>query len=206
MTLLDFGAGGGGFLRHARGRGWRVLGFEPGKRGRDNCVAAGLEVTDSLDSLPDSHFQLITLHHVFEHLTDPVGVLGSLKRLLAPTGRLFIEVPNVNSLRARLALPILSQRFGFDERYRAFPIHLAYYSESTLGLVLARAGWVVRDSFTVGMGLDECFRSSLHEPPQPVAQAVTQAGKLRRLRHLARDGFLALGLGENLATVAQPSD
>src|SRR5262245_57659696 len=44
-TLLDFGAGGGGFLLRAANRGWDVTGFEPGRRGLESCRRAGLRVT-----------------------------------------------------------------------------------------------------------------------------------------------------------------
>jgi SAM-dependent methyltransferase len=102
-SLLDYGAGGGGFLSHARKSGWTIRGFEPGKCGLENCRRAGLAVTDKLEELPSSAFGLITLHHVFEHLADPRRVLAEIRRLLAPEGLLFVDVPNAASLRARLA-------------------------------------------------------------------------------------------------------
>jgi len=64
-------------------------------------------------------------------------------------------VPNAGALRARLAFPILSRRFGADERYRAFAIHLIYYTSATLRRLFERCGWEVKDSFTVGMGIDK---------------------------------------------------
>ena len=125
-TLLDYGAGAGGFLVHARTQGWDVKGFEPGKRGLETCRRASLDVTDDLRSLPSRAFGLITLQHVFEHLADPAATLQSLRTYLAPEGRLYIEVPNARSLRASAAAPFLSRRFAVDERYRAFPVHLMY--------------------------------------------------------------------------------
>ncbi len=74
-TLLDYGAGGGGFLLHAQSRGWNVQGFEPGKRGLESCRALGLDATDRLEDLPEGTFGLVTLHHVFEHLPNPAEVL-----------------------------------------------------------------------------------------------------------------------------------
>jgi SAM-dependent methyltransferase len=206
-TLLDYGAGGGGFLSHARDRGWEVRGFEPGKRGREACQRAGLDVTDNLEELPSGEFGLITLHHVFEHLANPIEALDGIRRLLAEDGRLFIEVPNARSLRARLALPFLSRQFNIDERYRAYPIHLMYYSDRTLRGMLGKARWTVAGTFTLGMGMDEFI---LHSEPgsrqascSNVARSVRPLPR-RRLRHLLRDTFLRLGLGENLAALAYP--
>jgi SAM-dependent methyltransferase len=116
-TLLDYGAGGGGFLQHARKRGWVVSGFEPAPRGVASCRRAGLDVTDRLEDLPSSAFGVITVHHVVEHLSNPTEALRQIRRLLTPDGRLYVEVPNARSLRARLALPFLSQRLPVDERY-----------------------------------------------------------------------------------------
>ncbi|MBX3726149.1 MAG: class I SAM-dependent methyltransferase [Xanthomonadales bacterium] len=215
--VLDYGAGGGGFLLSVRERGWRASGLEPGRRGLTACRAAGLDMVERPEELPDARFGLVTFHHVFEHLEDPAAVLATVRRVLAPDGRLFIEVPNASALRARLAMPWLTRRFAIDERYRAFPIHLAYYSRATLTRVLADAGWAVEHSFTVGLGLDEYFVSDpAKHPPAPssapapqkdqAADAAPVAGshQRKRLRHRLRDGFLGMGWGENLAVIARP--
>lgn len=209
-TLLDFGAGGGAFIAHALTRGWDARGFEPGKRGLETCRAAGLDVTDSLSEIPSSAFGVITLFHVFEHLGNPDEVLDEVRRMLRPDGRLVIEVPNVASLRARASLPALSQKAGFDERYRAFPIHLMYYTADTLRRMLEKSGWTVEGSFTLGLGLDELFLKpdlpNENENRATERQAVKRAAApKRRLRHALRDAFLEAGLGENLAVVARPA-
>ena len=207
-VLLDYGAGGGGFLIHASNRGWEVRGFEPGKRGLESCRRAGLRVTDSLEDLPGGEFGLVTMCHVFEHLAHPKEVLEGVRRFLAPEGRLFIEVPNARSLRARLAIPFLSRRFRIDERFRAYPIHLMYYSEQTLREMLGRAGWTVEKTFTIGVGLEEFFvqlESSHAETGRERSEPEVVRTRKRRLRHLLRDAFLNAGLGENLAVIAYPS-
>ncbi len=206
-SLLDYGAGGGAFLLHARAAGWNVQGFEPGRRGLETCRRLGLNVTGAADDLPSEKFGLVTLHHVLEHVPDPAQALRDIRRLMAPGGRLFIEVPNARSLRARLALPAFSRNCGVDERYRAFPIHLMYYNISTLRRMLAKGGWAVDSAFTIGLGADEFFTrpsepdGKSKSPAQPTPPPRTA---WRRLRHGLRDAFLGLGLGENLAVVARP--
>jgi SAM-dependent methyltransferase len=190
---------------HARAHSWETWGFEPGRRGLDTCRAAGLEVTDQIEKLPSGYFGLVTLHHVFEHLANPAESLDGIQRLLAPDGRLFVEVPNAGSLRARLALSILSQRLGVDERYRAFPIHLMYYVSQTLQEMLVKGGWSVDAMFTLGLGLDEFVirpeRSALRKT-EPGEGIMARPLPRRRFRHALRDAFLSLGLGENLAVIA----
>src|SRR5215203_1934914 len=125
-TLLDFGCGAGGFLLSAQQRGWDAHGFEPGRRGIETCRRNGLTVTSDLSALPRDYFSLITLHHVFEHLANPIDVLSEIRPLLRADGRLLVQVPNAESLRARFALPVLCAVFRIDDRHRAFPIHLMY--------------------------------------------------------------------------------
>lgn len=214
--LLDYGAGGGGFLLQARERGWRVQGFEPGRRGLEFCTKERLNVTSDPEGIPPGKFGLVTLNHVLEHLEHPVEVLRGLRRVLNPAGRLYVEVPNAHSLRALLAHPRLTRRFGVDERYRAFPIHLMYYSARTLRRVVTAAGWEVESSATLGLGLDEFFVDASAEASSDRACGDADAARThghpaasapdgsKRVRHLLRDAFLGLGAGENLAVIARP--
>jgi SAM-dependent methyltransferase len=209
-AILDYGAGSGGLLLHAQRNGWTATGFEPAPRGLRECRAAGLNVTDCLSELPDRAFGVITLHHVLEHLPDSRETLTTLRRLLAPEGRLYVEVPNRNSLRAGLAAPTLTRRFSVDERYRAYPIHLAYYTAQTLCQLLECCGWDVRATHTSGLGIDNFI---LRAPapvkaPQPsnTAAAAPVARPMlsttQRLKRAGRDAFFSAGLGENLGVVA----
>lgn len=72
------------------------VGVEPGEQHRQQAADAGIEVYETIDDLvasqPDA-FDLITMSHVVEHLADPVGYLPALRPLLAPGGRLLVEVP-----------------------------------------------------------------------------------------------------------------
>jgi SAM-dependent methyltransferase len=210
-TLLDFGAGGGGFLHHAKRRGFAVTAYEPSPRGLASCLAGGLDATDRLDDLPSSAFGVVTLHHVVEHLRNPTDTLRTVRRFLAPGGRLYVEVPNAHSLRARLALPFLSRHFAIDERHRAYPIHLFYYSPQTLRQQLIRSGWSVAAMFTVGLGIDELILRNQPEPQfggraSHVAAVPHGARSRTRWRRALRDGFLDACLGENLGAIARVND
>ncbi|MDG1894377.1 MAG: class I SAM-dependent methyltransferase [Fuerstiella sp.] len=154
----------------------------------------GLEVTDKLTELPSGAFGLITLHAVFEHLANPTEVLDEIRRFLAPDGRLYIEVPNVRALRARLAIPLLSRRFGVDERYRAYPIHLMYYSECTLRKMLEKAGWVVEKSFTLGLGMDEFFTSSSRVLRLLTSRPISRADRVAMYHQASGDCDIIYGM------------
>ncbi|TNC06026.1 class I SAM-dependent methyltransferase [Methylobacterium terricola] len=95
--VLDFGSGSGEFLAAARGQGCEVTGIEPGRTyaayARDEH---GARVLDRLDALaPDAVFDVVTVHHVLEHLRDPVDTLVRLAGRLAPGGVLYAAVPNM---------------------------------------------------------------------------------------------------------------
>jgi SAM-dependent methyltransferase len=97
--LLDFGSGSGEFLAVAQAAGQRVLGLEPG---RDYAAhARQVHHVDVIDAgwqdvdLPEGAFDLISAHHVIEHLRQPVAALRKLASWLKPDGVLYVSVPNV---------------------------------------------------------------------------------------------------------------
>jgi len=95
---LDIGTGIGLMVRYLN-----YLGFE----------AEGVELSDwavklakekfGLDSIrqglvenmnyPENHFGLVSIVHVLEHLYNPYKTLGEAYRILAPGGKLYLEVP-----------------------------------------------------------------------------------------------------------------
>lgn len=53
---------------------------------------------------PEQPFDSIILEHVLEHVDDPVGLLTRVKNWLAPRGKLFLGVPNGNSIHRLVAV------------------------------------------------------------------------------------------------------
>jgi SAM-dependent methyltransferase len=201
--LLDYGCGGGFLLRHAEASGLEAVGLDIGADARRACEAQGFAVVSDPSELAPGSFDAIVMHHVFEHVPDPRSTLQSLAPLLREGGRLFIEVPNVASLRARLSLPPASRWLGFDERYRAFPIHLWYFEPRTLKSLLEGAGYHVSAVETYGLGLDELFFRE--EESQPAADGVkpAQRGAVSgALRGFAKRVLFGAALGENLLAVS----
>ena len=155
--ILDYGCGSGCLLRAARERGLDAVGFDIGAGARRTCRDHGFTVVADPSDLEPGSFDLIVMNHVFEHLPDPRRALSDLPPLLSGLGQLLVEVPNVASLRARLSASWLSRWFGFDERHRAFPIHLWYFEPRTLSLLVSQCGFEVKTIETYGLGLDELF-------------------------------------------------
>lgn len=96
--LLDVGCGNGELLR-SFGRSypkWVLAGSEQNDRFRkevEGISNVASFYSDSLENI-DGQFDLITLLHVLEHVSEPIYMLEQLKKKLAPDGLLIIEVPN----------------------------------------------------------------------------------------------------------------
>jgi 2-polyprenyl-3-methyl-5-hydroxy-6-metoxy-1,4-benzoquinol methylase len=133
--LLDVGSGTGAFAAAMQQAGWDVTGLEPDADAR---MVAGelyrlkLEDSSSLYDLPAASVDAITLWHVLEHVHDLQSYVQQLKKLLKPTGRLFIAVPNYTSKDA--------------ETYKAnwaawdVPRHLYHFSPRSMETLMEKNG------------------------------------------------------------------
>lgn len=202
--FLDFGCGGGFLLRAALDAGWNAFGHDIGKRALASCKAQGLNVTDDLGQLGSGRFDVVFLNHVFEHVAEPQDLLSSCRQLLTRDGKLFIAVPNLAGLRAQLSFRFLSRHFNIDERHRAFPIHLFYYTPRTLVKVLEKSGLRVIGVETFGLGMDEFVNqpdAGTSGSRAEVSPKRTSGGKA--LRQIIKKAFFGARLGENLLVIAQ---
>lgn len=142
--LLDVGCGNGARLARLRALGWDVRGQDVDPvavtYARETFgVNAYLGRLEDL-GLPEATFDCITLHHVIEHLHDPVALLRECRRLLTPRGFIVIVTPNANSFARK--------HFGASWRGLEPPRHIHLFSPKTLIKSAERAGLSVRHSFT----------------------------------------------------------
>lgn len=125
--VLDAGCGRGDFLARlaALRPGFELHGLEsnPAYREPVEALGAGFHASfDELDGRKD--FDLVSLVHALEHIPDPGGFLERAAGLLAPGGRVFVDVPN------HLDNP-------FD---LIIADHCTHFCSRTLALALRRAG------------------------------------------------------------------
>jgi len=104
--LLEIGAGGGFLLDEARMAGFDVTGVElnatMAEWGRSNL---GLNIiTEPFESsiLEPASFEVIVAQDVLEHVRDPRGFVGRVKRLLAPGGTFFVRGPLEDDTKGRV--------------------------------------------------------------------------------------------------------
>jgi 2-polyprenyl-3-methyl-5-hydroxy-6-metoxy-1,4-benzoquinol methylase len=136
--VLDVGCGDGSFLGTLQdfknlelfGVEVSISGFnEAAKRRGAKIYNTGLAEC----RFPDGFFDIVTLRHVIEHVTDPVSLLLEIKRILRDNGVLLIRVPNIDSVEARLG--------GKEWLHLDIPRHVCHYTPKSLPLLLQKTGF-----------------------------------------------------------------
>src|SRR5260370_1959800 len=93
-SILDVGCGGGELLLNLLSEGFKSLaGVDPYL---PRAVSYGKELelfNCQLSEHRNRQYDFIMLNHSFEHMPEPLAVIGELKRLLNPGGRLLIRIP-----------------------------------------------------------------------------------------------------------------
>ncbi len=133
--LLDVGCGSGALLRRHRALGWQVQGIELAERAVTACRDAGLQVhagTLADAGLPAASFDAILLHHVIEHVPDPLDALVRARRLLTPGGILCLVTPNTSAISFRV--------YGSCWYALDAPRHLHLFDRENLATLARRAG------------------------------------------------------------------
>ncbi len=110
-------------------------------------------------------YDLVIISHVLEHIEEVGQELRAIRRVLKPSGALFVEVPNRAGNRA---LP-------FDDNRS----HLHFFSAASLLRLLAEAGLEAVEVAT-GARLDDRYADSLRviarpfEPPRPAPRLFSE--------------------------------
>lgn len=135
--LLEIGCWTGSFLVAAEERGWRAKGIDPSTwaiaRARDRGVAAQIAGVFDNDDL-DGPFDLVVLADVIEHLQEPAAALTRVRACLSGTGYLYLTLPDASSRVAR----VMGRRW-----WSVLPMHLQYFTRSSLGRLLEDTGFEV---------------------------------------------------------------
>lgn len=141
--LLDIGAGSGILIEEAIKLGCDTIGVEPSTYLADAAKQRGLPViTGSFPNAAiEGPFDVITLIDVIEHVDNPLEILDSARRLLAPDGVCVLVTPDLGSLAAR----ILGWHWW---HFRV--AHIGYFNERTLALLLGNCGLVSIASWRPG--------------------------------------------------------
>lgn len=135
--FLDYGCGGGHFVKAAAELGMEAWGIdldeEDAKFGRDHGLRIGIGDYRALDQLGEQSYSAILANHVLEHVPEPVLVFRTLISKLDRGGVLIVRVPDQDSFPSHLKRAL--RRFAGIKKaewgYIQPPIHLHGYSEKT---------------------------------------------------------------------------
>jgi 2-polyprenyl-3-methyl-5-hydroxy-6-metoxy-1,4-benzoquinol methylase len=158
--ILDIGCATGQFLHYMEEHGWMTTGIEPDEKTRSRAISEyGLKVLpeDQLNGLAKDSFDVITMWHVLEHVSDLNGRMQQLLKLLKPEGTLIIAVPNCEALDAKEYGAFWA---GYD-----LPRHLYHFTKPDMELLAGKTGFKLVeilpmkfDAFYVSL-LSEKYRS-----------------------------------------------
>lgn len=102
--VLEVGCSTGLLLSLLKNKGFEVIGIEISRKASEKAKQRGIKVftTPYEKFLLNEKFDLIIFNHTLEHLKNPVEVLKKTKSLLKPKGFVYIDLPNFESLSAKI--------------------------------------------------------------------------------------------------------
>lgn len=132
--LLDIGCSAGYFMEMARRSGFNCSGIEFNKTEAAAARRKGFIVIET--PLEDTNtvqgYDVVALWDVFEHIKDGVSFLKQIKSRLNKNGTIFLQIPNVMSLAAR----VLQDRCNMFDGVE----HVNLYGPSTIKQTAQKAG------------------------------------------------------------------
>jgi SAM-dependent methyltransferase len=158
--LLEIGCGLGAFLLRAEEHGWDAHGVDvsPWAAAQARMVSRAPIHIAQAEALPYSTgvFDAVVSHHVFEHLTDPIGALRESHRVCRTGGRLLLILPNELrhlfvrwAIRAQCGLPAGNSPLASLRRWMTYQTaeaprdsdHLFFFHPESLRRAVDAAGW-----------------------------------------------------------------
>lgn len=177
-SLLDVGCATGEFMYAARRQGFEVQGVELNPDFAAIASQNGLAVfVGTLEAAPFAQrsFRVIHLGDLIEHVPDPQALLGHVRRLLEPEGRLFVITPVHDAFFPR-ATYRLFRGLGIPWSHPTPPLHLNQFSTRSLIALLGRVGFAVEE---------------LRFAPCSLSYELRQTGAFTIAKRLVRERLLA---------------
>jgi SAM-dependent methyltransferase len=133
---LDIGCGLG-WLLSALSYKWERHGIEVSAYAAEKARQYAKVFTGALLDYPvrEGPFDLIAMHHVIEHMTDPIANITRVRELLKPGGSLVLGTPDFDSGCAR--------RFGGNFRLLNDPTHVSLFSSESMHRFLRDHGFSI---------------------------------------------------------------
>ena len=161
--VLDFGCGIGSFLKICKSGGWQTTGVEPNAKARNIAEKiAKSRIMPNVNHLESkTKFEIITLWHVLEHLTNLNELINEFRQKLTKNGKLIVAVPNHKSY----------DQIVYKEHWAAYdvPRHLYHFDQFSMKAIMKKHQ--LKLIKIIPMKLDAYYISLLSE------QHLNQSGK-----------------------------
>ncbi len=142
--ILEIGGGDGLFAEMLTAGGCTVTLIEPSpaacRIARGRMIGRVVEGLLTAKTFPGETFDAVVLRHVLEHVTKPREFLKWVRSYLKNGGKVLIEVPNIDEIVAK---------GRFQDFYAE---HTLYFGADTLARAVTRAGFRVRENYTLEQG------------------------------------------------------
>ena len=153
--ILDIGCGTGDFLQKCKLKNWETKGIEPSAIARKQAIENYNLDVDECTNLKklSGEFDIITMWHVLEHVTELNTTVSEIKKLLSKKGKAIIAVPNLESFDSCY----------YKKHWAAYdlPIHFYHFSKASITKLFKKHGLSLRK--TKGMKFDSFYVSMLSE-------------------------------------------
>src|SRR2546425_2572805 len=132
--VFDIGCGQGEVLKLCEERGWKAYGVEPDQV-LSNYAIDELGLSGVRQGILDRHFEpeekvdLIFSNHAFEHFADLDEIMRGVKKIVRPSGYLFIVVPTY-----------LKNKSSLSKRWMN-SAHYSLFTHNSLNNLLSRPGF-----------------------------------------------------------------
>ncbi|MDA5193136.1 class I SAM-dependent methyltransferase [Govanella unica] len=140
QRLLEIGSAEGWFLKAATEAGFDARGIEPSPGGAQaQPIDKGFFPQDLSDPGP---YDIVVFNDVYEHFDDPVQTIRDVEALLAPGGRVVINLPMSSGILYRIAglLDAVGLHGPLDRLWqRGLPSpHMTYFNRRNLTALVTR--------------------------------------------------------------------
>lgn len=137
LRILDVGCGWGDFLQVVKNSRIKHKGIDQSDEAIAICRSKGLNVEkillQDLSRMDKNKYSAITFFQMIEHVTNPLPLLQTAKKLLKKNGIILITTPNNDSPLKKL--------FGKKWSVYQEPSHFVFYDKETLSKTLKSAGY-----------------------------------------------------------------